>query len=186
MRKALIACLAAPTVLYAQNVGPGLKPGLWEVQVVKQVVDGRDVSAQASAATSQMQQAMEHMPPEQRARMEAMLKQHGVAMGAHGYRICITPEMAKRASPIIDKEGRCRTSNVTHAANRTSFAFTCRSGDTTTTGTGVSTITSDLVTTGTDATTENAAGEKHTMQVESRMRYVRADCGEVKPPAAGK
>ena len=56
------------------------------MQIVRQVVDGRDVSASVSDATRKMQQAMEHMPPEQRARVEAMFRQSGVAMGANGYR----------------------------------------------------------------------------------------------------
>jgi hypothetical protein len=181
LRRILIACLAVPGTLFAQSAGTGLRPGLWEMQIVKQVVDGRDVSAQVSAASQQMQQAMANMPPAERARMQAMLSAHGMSAGAHGYRICVTPQMAKRSSPIIDKSGRCQKSKLTHSGNRTTFAFTCTENGSTTTGNGVATITRELVTTRTRATTVNSRGEKHTMQVESKMRYLRSDCGNVKP-----
>lgn len=185
MRKRIrIACLLVPTILYAQVAGPGLKPGLWEVRVVRQIVDGRDISAQLSQASRQMQQAMENMTPEQRARMAGMLEQHGARWAANGaYEICITPAMAKRETPIISKEGRCRSSQVARNGNRMSFAFVCKDHEMTTTGTGSAEITSERVTTRTDATTESATGEKHTVQVESEMKYVKADCGDVKPPA---
>lgn len=187
MRKILIASLVAPTLLFAQTAGPGLKPGLWEVRVVKQVVDGRDISAQLSQADRQMRQAMQSMPPEQRARMEAMLGQHGMSTGAGGgYRICLTPQMAKRDTPIIDRDGHCRMSQVTHSGSRTSFSFSCRSGGTTTTGTGVASMSADWVSTRTDATTRDAKGGTHTMQVESEMNFVNADCGDVKPLGQGK
>lgn len=184
MRKAiLISCLVAPSILHGQVAGPRLKPGLWEVRVVKQVVDGRNISAQLSDAARQMQQAMQSMPPEQRARMEAMLQQHGVRQGAGGgYQVCITATMAKRDAPVLPKEGHCRMSNVAHSGNRTTFAFNCKSSGTTTTGTGGAEITNEIVSTHTDATTRNAKGETHTMHVESEMRYVKADCGDVKPP----
>jgi hypothetical protein len=39
--RSLIACFAALAALSAYATGLGLKPGLWEVRVVKQVVDGR-------------------------------------------------------------------------------------------------------------------------------------------------
>ncbi len=183
-KRILIACFLAPSILYGQVAGPGLKPGLWEVRVIRQVVDGRDISAQLSQASRQMQQAMENMPPEQRARMEGMMKQHGARWAANGaYEICMTPAMAKSEAPIISKEGRCRTSKVVRNGNRTSFAFTCKDREVTTTGTGSAEITSDRVTTRTDATSESVTGEKHTVRVESEMRYVKADCGDVKPPA---
>jgi hypothetical protein len=180
-KKLLVACLLAPAALYGQVAGIGLKPGLWEVRVVRQVVDGRDISAQLSAAASQMQQALQNMPPEQRAQMEGMLKQHRMGRGDEGYRICVTPEMARRDTPILDKEGRCRMSKVVHNGQRTSFAFSCSANGTTTTGTGVADLGSERVTTRTDATTQDEKGEKHTIQVESQMKYVKADCGALEP-----
>lgn len=186
-KKLLVACLLAPTILYGQVAGSRLKPGLWEVRVVKQVVDGRDTSAQMADATRQMQQALENMPPEQRARMESMLRQHGVRQGVNGsYKICITAKMAERDVPIIDREGRCQMSKIERHGNRTTFAFSCHADGSTTTGRGSAEVTSETVATHTDATTRSASGEKHTMQIESEMRYLKADCGDVRPPEQHK
>ena len=187
MRKSLIACLALAVALLARAAGIGLKPGLWEVRLVKQVVDGRDMSAQLSQASTQMEQAMANMPPQERARMQAMLKQHGVGFGHQGgIRICVTPQMAQRNAPVIDERGRCKPTQVTHSGNRTTYAFSCSSKGVTTTGTGVSTIAGNRVTTRSDTTTETGNGEKHVVQSESEMTYVGPDCGDVKPAPAPK
>jgi hypothetical protein len=187
VRKALIACLALTVAILARAAGIGLKPGLWEVRLVKQVVDGRDMSAQISKATTQMEQAMANMPPQQRARMQAMLKQHGVGLSAHGgFRICVTPEMARRNAPVLDGQGRCQPTRVTRSGNRMTYVFSCNSKGITTTGKGVETIEGDRVTTRTDATTETGNGEKHMVQSESEMSYVGPHCGDVTPAVPPK
>jgi Protein of unknown function (DUF3617) len=184
VRKILITCLMAAAALEVLAAGIGLKPGLWEVRVVKQVIDGRDMSAQIAQSATRMEQAMANLPPEQRARLEAMLKQRGIGQDGNGsYRVCITPQMAKRDAPVLDKEGRCKPIKLSHHGDRTSFAFDCSSGRMTTKGKGVATISDELVTTQVDATTQSAQGETHVMHSESEMKYVGPDCGDVKPNA---
>lgn len=181
----LAVALVLAAALLAHAAGIGLKPGLWEVHLVKQVVDGRDMTAQITRANARMQQALKNMPPEQRARLEAMLKQHGVNESGNGsFRICITPEMAKRDTPVLDREGRCKPIDLRRSGNRTTYTFDCTSHGVTTTGKGVATIGSERVTTETDATTQSETGEKHVMHTESEMTYLGSDCGDVKPPAS--
>jgi len=43
-----------------------MKPGLSEMRVVHQVMDGRDMNAQMSAAQDKMQEALASITPEQR------------------------------------------------------------------------------------------------------------------------
>lgn len=185
MRKSLIACLAAAaaSVPVGHAASGALKPGLWEVRIIKQVVDGRDMSAEIAASNQHMQQALAHLPPEQRAKVESMLKKRGISSGpAGGFRVCITPKMAKRRSPILEKEGHCHMTHVAHHANRTTFAFACTSKGVTTTGTGDTTRSSELVKTRTDATTESPHGGKHILHSETEMRFLKSDCGDVQPP----
>jgi hypothetical protein len=93
---------AALVALAAHADGIGLKPGLWEVRVVKQVVDGRDLSAQMAGVNDRMRQAVASMPPEQRAQREAMMRQRGAGAGHEGStRICVSPEMARRDRPFL-------------------------------------------------------------------------------------
>ena len=190
MTRSLAACLAAVAAaaalaaLSAYATGLGLKPGLWEVRVVKQVVDGRDMTAEMAAQASQMQKAMAAMPPEQRAKMEAMFKDKGISRGGDGgYRLCISPEMARRDTPIVDKDGRCQPTKLTRSGNRTSYEFSCSSNGMTTVGKGESTAAGDLITTRSDVTMTRMNNPPRVIHSESEMKYLGSDCGDVKPIA---
>ncbi len=183
MRKPMIAGLVTLAVLPALAGGFGLKPGLWETRVVKQVVDGRDISAQIAGATSQMQQAMAAMPPEQRARVEAMMKQHGGAgIGSDGgVRICISPEMASRDKPFVDREGHCQPATINRSGEHTTFEFSCSWNGVESTGKGDATIFGDVIRTQVDTKTQKAGGETHLTHSETEMKFLGSDCGSVKP-----
>jgi uncharacterized protein DUF3617 len=185
MTKSTMIAMMALATLTAYAAGMGLKPGLWEVKIVKQVVDGRDQTAQVAGAADRMQQMMANLPAAQRAQMEATMKQHGVAQGGDGgFRICITPEMARRDKPIMDKDGRCQPATVTHDGNQMTYEFSCTINGATTTGKGVSTIAADHVDTHVEMTRSDAKGGSHVVQNETQMTFVSADCGDVQPPAA--
>jgi hypothetical protein len=187
MRRSLIACLLVLSALDAYAAGFGLKAGLWEVRVVKQVIDGADVSAQVAGATAQLQQLMANMPAEQRARIDAMLKDKGVSQGSDGnFRVCVSPEMAKLDKPIVDQDGHCQPATIKHSGNKRTYEFNCTANGVTTSGKGEATIADDLITTQTDATTKSASAGTHVMHNESEMKYLGADCGDVKPSAVPK
>lgn len=176
-RLTLISLLLVLAVVAAHAAT--LKAGLWETKVVKQVVDGRDMTAQLAAATAQMQQMMANMTPEQRARIQSM---PGAGFGGNGtVQICVSPEMAKRDTPMIDKEGQCPPANVKHEGDVTTYEFSCTSNGKTRQGKGETTTNGDVVTNRVDMTTQGAGGQTHTMHIESEMRYIGADCGSIKP-----
>lgn len=185
MSKSVFSCLMVLAAMSAFAAETMLKPGLWEIKVVKQVIDGRDMSAQMAAASAhmqQMQQEMANMPPEQRARMQAMLAQSGAGTsGDGGFRVCISPEMAKRNVPIVDKEGHCQPATVTHSGNQTTYEFSCSSNGSTRTGKGEVTSSGDVITNRIDMTSHTASGATHVMHSESQMHYLGSDCGDVKP-----
>lgn len=192
MRKSIIigaALCAAGQVLAA---GLGLKPGLWETRITKQVVDGQDHTAQMAAMATKMEAAMANMPAEQRAQMQAMMKQHGAAMGGNGtFKMCITAEQASRDRPVLDRDGRCQPADITRDGNRTVFTINCAADGTVTTGKGEATASGDTITSLVDITTKKVGGETHVMHNESEMKFLGADCGDVKPltpplpPASG-
>jgi hypothetical protein len=187
MARSVWVAFAAVVALTAHADGTGLKPGLWEVRIVKQVVDGRDLSAQMAGLNDKMQQAMASMPPQQRAQMEAMMKQRGAGMGHDGSsRMCVSPEMARRDRPVVDREGRCQPATVTRSGNHATFEFSCTIDGDTTTGKGSSTTGADLISTQVDMKTRKANGETHVTQTETEMRFVGSDCGSVKPPELPK
>jgi Protein of unknown function (DUF3617) len=184
MKQSLAVGLIALTAVCAYAAGMGLKAGLWEVRMVKQVIDDRDMTAQMSAQAAQMQQMMASMPPEQRAKMEEAFKQRGISQGGTGgFRMCVTPEMAKRDAPIVDREGRCQPASFTHSGNQTTFEFSCTTNGNTTAGKGEAVSSGDLITTRVDMTIKNANGQSHVMHNESEMKFLGSDCGDVKPIA---
>lgn len=177
---ALLAVAVSP--VFAQ--GSGIKPGLWEVKIIKQVMDGRDTAAQMASAQAEMQRAMAGMSPAQRKQMEAMMGRQGVSMqGPAGTsQICISPAMAAADKPMVDPEGRCPPATVTRSGNTARFEFNCKTDGRTMVGKGESTVSGDTVMTRTDMVATDASG-RHTIQSESQMRYLGPDCRGIKPLA---
>lgn len=177
----LLAMQASPR-LTAEAADMGYKPGLWENKTLKMVIDGKDMSEQMAAMMAKREQMMAALPPDQRARIDAMMKSNGMSQGGDSsFKICISPEMAKRATPVVDKDGRCPTAKVTHEGNRTSFEMNCTLNGTTTVGKGTSTISGDVVTNAVDMTRTDANGKTQVIHAESEMHYLGSDCGDVKP-----
>jgi Protein of unknown function (DUF3617) len=183
MRKQLIVAWLAFAAVNDLAAGFGLKPGLWESRIVKHVVDGRDMTSQMAGAMSQMQNNLARLPPEKRSQLESMMKEHGaLTMGTTGTtRLCISPEMAGRNKPIIDPEGRCQPVKISQSGNHTIFEINCNANGTVMTGKGESTATGDVITNRVDVSTGKTKGEAHTMHNETEMKFLGADCGDVKP-----
>jgi hypothetical protein len=182
MNKALIAIIVTLSGA-ASAQSPTLKPGLWEMKSIRQVVDGRDLTAQRAAASARMEQAMANMTPEQRAQMEAMMSAQGggsPGVAGGGTRICISPAMAAKDKPMVGSDGRCEPAKVNRSGNKTSFEFNCSADGRTEVGRGESTVSGDTVTTRVDMAMTDARG-RHTMQTESQMKYLGPDCQGIKP-----
>jgi len=152
-----------------------LKPGLWELKPISEIVDGRDMTSQIAAAQARMQQAMANAPPTQRKQMQAM-------MGPGGRnRICVSPAMAARDKPIVDPYGHCKPAKLSRSGNTTRFEFSCSTANGgTRVGKGESTVSGDTVTIRTDQTTTDARGH-HTMQSELQMKYLGSNCQGIEP-----
>jgi Protein of unknown function (DUF3617) len=182
MRKTMLAGVAMLAAIQVSAGGIGLKAGLWETHLVKSVMDGRDMTAQVAGASAQMQQAMANMTPEQRARIEAMMKDRvAPAPGGNGtWRMCITPEQAAKDKPFVDREG-CQPTTVNRSGNHATFEFSCTRNGNTTAGKGEATISGDTIATVVDTTIKRANGDTHVVHSESEMKFIGADCGDVKP-----
>ena len=180
MKKVLLAILVAlSSNVFAES--SGLKPGLWEMKVVKQVMDGRDMQAQMAAAQEQMQQAMANMTPEQRKQMEAMMGRQGAHVsGGGGTRICISKEMAARDRPVMSSQSHCDPVKSNRSGNKISFEFNCSNKGRTESGKGETTIRSDLMETVVDMTMTDAHGS-HTIHNESQFKFIGSDCQGIKP-----
>jgi hypothetical protein len=177
--KALAILLTFIAVLPVTHATSLTKPGLWEVRVIKQVMDGKDMTAQMNAAQAQMQEQLSKMTPAQRQQMEKMMGgQKMPNMGAQ--RLCISPEMASQDTPVMPTDSKCEPVKSQRNGNKVTFELNCASDGHTTVGKGESVIEGDTVSSHMDMTMTDARG-RHTMQSESQMRYLGADCQGVKP-----
>jgi hypothetical protein len=100
VRVAAIAFTLAGAGLRAQGpTTPPINPGLWEIH------SEREVNGQKVADPSER---FKNMPPEKRAQIEAMMKQHGVSPNAGGGgQVCYTKETLAK-SPWDNQESDCK------------------------------------------------------------------------------
>ncbi|PRC94662.1 DUF3617 family protein [Solimicrobium silvestre] len=175
MKKTTLAILLILSGIASAQTS-SLKAGLWDMKQIKQVLDGQDMSAKMAAVQEKMQESMAKMTPEQRKKMEGMMN-----MGAGGtIRVCISPAMAARNAPIVDREGHCAPAKVTRSGNTSTFEFNCTNNGRTSVGSGKSTVNGDTVSTSVDMTVTDAKGH-HSIQSESQMTFLGADCQGIKP-----
>lgn len=192
VRAALRAALAGTAIAAVGTLGLlavthaaglGLKPGLWDVRLVRQVVDGHDVSAQLSESIAKVQTALANLPPDQRARVQAMLDQAGVHADSNdSFRICISAAMAANDLPVMDKNGSCQPAVLSRNGNHTTFRIDCSANGTHMQGQGEAISTGDTITSKSDITTRATDGSTHTLHNETQMQYVSADCGNLHAP----
>lgn len=173
---ALIASflLAAPALA-------DMKAGLWEYKILKNVYDGKDLSAQMAAAQEHAREAIASLPPEQRKIMEAKMSHQGGGT----MQLCVSEEAAKRKTPMLDREGRCQPSKLSQSGNTTRFEFDCSVEGRRMAGKGESAMASDAIRTRMDMTTSDATGT-HTLQQETQMTWLGADCKGLTPAGSAK
>lgn len=175
MKKSIVAilCILSGTAC-AQTAG--LKPGLWEIKVIRHVMDGNDMSAQLASAQAKMREAMSKMTPERRKQMEGMMG----GMSGGGMRMCISQAMAARNEAWFDRDGHCGSSKITRNGNKTDFVVNCSSDGRTTVGSGESILNGDTMSTHVDLTVTDARGH-HTISSDTQSTFVGTDCQGIAP-----
>lgn len=148
--------------------GMDIKPGLWEIQH-KMTVDGQKMP--------DMQEMMAQVPPEMREQMKAMMAQQGAGMTDKGTTVCVTAEQIARGEVgTQDKESRCKISNLKMDGTTTTMDIKC---DAPRKAEGTTTVTRTSNTQWTSTT--NMKTDKGEMKQEATGKWLKADCGAVKP-----
>jgi Protein of unknown function (DUF3617) len=94
--------------------------------------------------------------------------------------MCISPEMAAQEKPLMPSDAQCEPVKSERKGNKTTFEFSCNTAQGTALGKGENVVDGDNVSTRMDMTITGARGT-HTMQTESKMKYLGADCQGIKP-----
>ena len=172
------APLIAATLLAAAPLAAGaqsLKPGLWEIH-------HKSDNPQMAGGMAEMRQQMAQMPPEQRKQMEAMLAQQGVKMapgagGATAMQVCLTKEMVERND--IPMQDGCRVTQQQRSGSTMKMAYACTnppsSGEGQVTFNGPESYTSRMT------VRSMAQGRTDTPTMESDGKWLKSDCGNVRP-----
>jgi len=173
MRMHLVAAAAVLAIAVPAGAQT-MKPGLWEIH-------NKTSGGQMDQAMAEMQKQLAQMPPEQRKQMEAAMAQQGVKLvpgtgGGMTVQMCMTREMVERNDVPMEKG--CTSTQQKKSANRIQYTFTCANPPSS--GEGEVSFTPESYT---SRSTIKAVvdGKSETMTMEGTGRWLKADCGEVKP-----
>jgi hypothetical protein len=155
-----------------------IKPGLWEMS------NKMGGNPQMEQAMAEMQKQMAAMPPAQRKQMEEAMAKQGVKMGGAGAggaltaQVCITKEMAERNEMPVNQAG-CKITSQSKSGNVTKMAYACTnppsSGEGTYTYHSAEAFSSKMV------VRTAVQGRTETMTMDGSGKWLKADCGNVKP-----
>jgi hypothetical protein len=163
-----LAALAATFAALAAAQSPPVKPGLWEVRSERQ--DGKQTASSA--------EAMKNLTPETRAKVDAMLKQQGVALGSGGAnRVCLSKESLDAGR--WQNSANCKTEFGSRSPSAWKWHSVCPQTDAVIDGEAVF-ANSENYTVRT-ATTRTFRGETKVSRMTLQAKWLGADCGDLKP-----
>ncbi|MGA3090760.1 MAG: DUF3617 domain-containing protein [Terriglobales bacterium] len=168
---ALIVGLVS-TLWAADNIAPlNVKLGLWEVTVTHSMTG-------MPAAPSLPPDALAKMPPEQRARIEAMM---GGKPSTDVRKECVTREKLEQHSAFSNNRGDCARTVVSSTGRKTEVKFHCEEKQSTSDGNFlIEAVDSDTVKGTMHMVSNSNSGHNVTMDLTISSKYIGAECGDVK------
>jgi Protein of unknown function (DUF3617) len=182
MRTHLILCLivVSPLALFAaENPMLNVKEGLWEVSVTHS----------SSGMPGMPEDALAKLPPDQRARVEEMMKQRGVTMSGNTtvMKNCVTKEkIAKGMAFATENKENCTRNVVNSSSTHVEVKYHCdetnkKDGSRTTIdGTTMVDVVNGDTTKGTMHNVTNSGGHTMTMDMTFTSKYLGPSCGDIK------
>jgi hypothetical protein len=150
------------------------KPGLWELQYT---AEGPAMQAEQERFRNELAS----MPPEKRARVEALMKQRGTGPGGAPVgqmRFCLTPEdLAEQSSSGylkgLNDESNCKSKILSESVSEVRIHATCRNpkGGTREVDTRVYDISADHY-----AVDMTSRGTGNDMHMQQKARWIGGDC----------
>ena len=168
---------ATASAFTAQAQTPPIKAGLWEVQVERE----------GGTKMPDMNEHLKNMPPEQRKRMEAMMKERGVDMsgGMNKLKICFDKESLDQERWKGEHDSRCKTDMSNRGSTSWKWHSVCGEPYHSVTD-GEATFTSSESYVVKSSTTMTMKGETKTVKTTVNSKWLGSDCGDVKPVQALK
>ena len=168
----------------AQAGGLNIKPGLWEIQNQmsmngKQMPDMSQHMAEMQKGMADMQKNMANMPPEMQEKMKAAMAQNNrFGMTDKGITVCMTQEQIDRSEIAHDPNSHCKTVDLQHSGDKTTIKMHCDAPH----EADMLTEVTRLSDTEWKSTSHMTTGER-TIDSNGHGKWLKADCGDVKPLA---
>jgi len=163
--------LSSLSLWAADNITPlNVKEGLWEVTVTHSM-SGMPTAPAIPA------DALAKMPPEQRGRIEAMMK-GGPSTDVR--KSCVTKDKLEKHSAFSDNRGDCTRTVVTSTGSKLEVKFHCVEKESTTDGTVMVETLSSEGAKGSMQSVTNSNGRTMNMNVTFSSKYLGPACGDVK------
>jgi hypothetical protein len=182
MRSSFLAAAAALCLAALPAGAQVLKPGLWEI-------NNKMSGGQMDQAMADLQKQMAQMSPAERKQMEEMMGRQGVRMapaagggGGMTVQMCMTKEMVERND--MPMQDGCRMTQHSRSGNTMKMAFACTNPPSS--GEGQVTFSSPEAYTSKMTMRMQEKGKTETMTMDTAGKWLKADCGNVKPPAPAK
>ena len=166
---------ALPALWAADKITPlNVKEGLWEVTVTHSMTG-------MPAMPAIPPDALAKMPPEQRARVEAAMKQSGMGGPKTDVRKdCITKDKLEKQTAFNDNRGECTRTVVNSTGSKLEIKLHCEDKQTSTDGTLLlEALSSDNVK-GSMHSVTNSNGRTMNMDFTFSSSYLGPACGDVK------
>lgn len=159
---------------------PDLRPGLWEMQMIKAPEGaGMPDPAKMKAAMAKMEAQMASLPPEQRKRMQQMMGNSGVAFSETGMRMCLTAASLARDGAPMDNRAGCTTTVKTRTAQRWVATIACTQPPSS--GEVEAVFESPTAYRVNVKGTRADQGQQKPYSMSMRYQFIGSDCGGVKP-----
>lgn len=176
-RKLILGLIVLSPLALSAEIPFKVKEGLWETTITS-----------SGGGMSGMQDAMAKMTPEQRAQMEAMMKQKGMGMNGNTItaKSCVTKEKIEKGLAFAENKENCTHSVVNSSASHMELKIHCdetskKDGSKTTmdSTTVIDGMGSDNVK-GTTHIVSNSGGRTVNRDNTFTSKYLGSACGDIK------
>jgi hypothetical protein len=165
-----LSTLAAAVSSAQAQTAPPIKPGLWEIKSEREV-DGK----KAPDPSDQMK----NLPPDVRAKVEAMMKEKGVGMGEGGVnRVCLSRESLDQGH-WQGQSDNCKTEFTSRTSTSWKWRSVCTKPDSESDGEALFTS-SENYTVKTNMKTK-IQGQDRLSRMTIHAKWTGNNCGDIKP-----
>jgi hypothetical protein len=156
------------------------KPGLWEVSVSTEM-PGMPPMPPMGSVPKLPDDVLAKMPPEQRARVEAMMKNRSAGGAPQmSNKICLTKE-SLQAGALGQRDKSCTSKVVSSTSTKQAIHVECSQEQVKSTGDMTVELVDPGHIKGAMAMKSTINGQSHDIKMSFDNKWVSADCGDVKP-----